>query len=56
MRCSLSSEVYEEYAFAIPGDTPALLSICLEQKKDSPADDEVLIQLRDELLGGIIAR
>ena len=43
---------YEEYVFTLPGDD-LLLSICIEQKRENPADPELCAQLVAELLAGI---
>ena len=44
--------LYEEYAFNLPGGE-TLLSICIEQKRDKPADATQYAQLVAELLAGI---
>ena len=47
--------LYEEYVFAIPGEKPTLLDICIEQKKESPANPEQYSRLVAELLEGLQA-
>lgn len=46
-------EIYEEYALSVPGDVPALLDVCLTQRLDDPADREIYVRVRDELLAGL---
>ena len=53
MTYSLSSEICEEYVFTLPGNTPALLNVCFEQKKDNPSDVVQYEQLVAEFLAGI---
>ena len=53
MAYATEHEVYEEYALSVPGDPPALLNVCLEQRRDDPADRAIYVRVRDELLQGI---
>ncbi len=53
MTYATSRYIYEEYVFTIPGDDPTLLNICIEQRKERPADSAQYAQLVEELLAGI---
>ena len=46
-------EIIEEYTFTIPGENPALLDICLIQRKDKLSDPELYTKLQKEVLAGI---
>ena len=48
-----SREIIEEYTFAIPGETLALLDICLTQRKDTLSDPELYAKLKEEVLAGL---
>ena len=52
MAYNTSRYSYEEYAFNI-GDGSELLNICIEQKRDKPADQTRYRQLITDLLTGI---
>ncbi len=45
--------LYEEYAFTLPGEDPTLLNICIEQRKEEPADSTLYAQLVTDLLSGV---
>lgn len=47
------NEICEEYVFAIPGNIPALLDVCFEQKKGDPSNEAEYTRVRDELIAGI---
>ncbi len=53
MTYGLSREIIEEYTFAIPGETPALLDICLTQRKEKLSDPELYAKLQEEVLAGL---
>ena len=50
---ALSSEILEEFAFSLPGDTPALMSIWLSRFSDRPYDADLYEQAKAEVLANI---
>ena len=50
---ALSAEILEEFAFALPGDTPALMSVWLSRFSDRPYDEALYLQAKAEVLQGI---
>ena len=45
--------IYEVYVFSINGEVPTLLDICMEQKKENPANAEQCAILIAEFIAGI---